>query len=184
MEARDWHNNPRADSLREALREIADLKSLTATPTQFYQHLQRIACRALTADAMAEPINADATDEPRIDGYPLYSGLPPAMSATAVGALRLLQGALDALIPLGRDDSACEARGYIIAARRQLLEWAVSRWRDEVSLRPLVNKHRRTLDDTWRQVIRYAGGDPVALIGPAHDDLVLAQGPFGKGEPT
>jgi hypothetical protein len=35
-----------------------------------------------------------------------------------------------------------------------------------------VNKHRRTLDDTWRQVIRYAGGDPEALIGPAHDALL------------
>jgi hypothetical protein len=66
----------------------------------------------------------------------------------------------------------------------ELLEWAVSRWREEVSLRPLVNTHRRTLDDTWRQVIRYAGGDPVALIGPAHDELVLAQKPFGKGEQT
>jgi hypothetical protein len=45
---------PRADFLRAALVEIADSKSLTATPTQFYQHLQRVACRALTADAHAE----------------------------------------------------------------------------------------------------------------------------------
>jgi hypothetical protein len=42
------------DKLREALVEIAELKSLTATPTQFYQHLQRIARRALTEHAMKE----------------------------------------------------------------------------------------------------------------------------------
>jgi hypothetical protein len=42
------------DKLREALVEISELKSLTATPTQFYQHLQRIARRTLTANAMAE----------------------------------------------------------------------------------------------------------------------------------
>ncbi|MGO8242976.1 hypothetical protein [Rhizobium johnstonii] len=52
-----------------------------------------------------------------------------------------------------------------------LLEWAVSKWNDEVKNRPLVNVHRRSLDDAWRQVIRWAGGDPVALVGPSHDDL-------------
>lgn len=49
--------------------------------------------------------------------------------------------------------------------------WAVSRWQDEVSQRPLANVHRRTLDDTWRQVIRYFGGDPGKLLGPDHDTL-------------
>jgi hypothetical protein len=49
-----WHN-PRADTLRSALREVADLRSLTATPAQFARHLQRVAERALTADAMCEP---------------------------------------------------------------------------------------------------------------------------------
>ena len=28
----------------------------------------------------------------------------------------------------------------------------------------------------WRQVIRHAGGDPEALIGPAHDALLVARG--------
>jgi hypothetical protein len=51
------------------------------------------------------------------------------------------------------------------------LAWAVSRWQAEVSQRPLVNVHRRTLDDTWRQVVRYFGGDPDNLLGPAHDAL-------------
>jgi hypothetical protein len=53
-----------------------------------------------------------------------------------------------------------------------LLTWAVGRWRAEVEGRPLVNKNGRPLDDAWRQVIRFAGGDPDALIGPAHDALV------------
>lgn len=53
------------------------------------------------------------------------------------------------------------------------LAWAVSRWNDEVKHRPLVNVHRRTLDDTWRQVIRYFGGDPDKLIGPSHDMLMM-----------
>lgn len=49
-----WHN-PRADALRSALRDIADTKNLTATPTQFARWLQRTAETALTDDAMAEP---------------------------------------------------------------------------------------------------------------------------------
>lgn len=55
------------------------------------------------------------------------------------------------------------------------LAWAVSRWKDEVSLRPLVNVHRRTLDDTWRQVIRHFGGDPAKLLGPNHDTLLMQE---------
>ncbi len=57
------------------------------------------------------------------------------------------------------------------------LEWAVERWNAEVKHRPLVNIHRRTLDDTWRQVIRHFGGDPDALVGPAHDELLEKQRP-------
>lgn len=56
-----------------------------------------------------------------------------------------------------------------LRAKGDALEWAVSRWLDEVSDRPLVNVHRRTLDDTWRQVIRHFGGDPDTLVGPSHD---------------
>lgn len=39
------------------------------------------------------------------------------------------------------------------------------------------------LDDTWRQVIRhFYNGDIVELIGPAHDDLLIAtkEQPTGK----
>jgi hypothetical protein len=55
------------------------------------------------------------------------------------------------------------------------LQWAVDRWHAEVSQRPLVNVHRRSLDDTWRQIIRRLGGDDVLLCGPRHDDLVSGQ---------
>lgn len=60
------------------------------------------------------------------------------------------------------------------AAAPDLLRWAVDRWHDEVALRPLKNIYRRTLDDVWREVIRFAGGDPISLIGPSHDDLLIA----------
>jgi hypothetical protein len=56
--------------------------------------------------------------------------------------------------------------------KQDLLEWALYRWEAEVKDRPLQNVHRRPLDDAWRQVIRFAGGNDVVLCGPTHDDLV------------
>ena len=55
-----------------------------------------------------------------------------------------------------------------------VVSFAVDRWFAEVANRPLVNVHRRTLDDTWRQVIRRFGGDPEALLGPNHDAMIAA----------
>lgn len=55
-----------------------------------------------------------------------------------------------------------------------VVDWAVSRWAAEVKLRPLQNVHRRSLDDTWRQVIRQFGGNDKMLCGPAHGELVNA----------
>lgn len=57
----------------------------------------------------------------------------------------------------------------------EVVDWAVSRWNDEVRNRPLQNIHRRALDDTWRQVIRKFGGDDEMLCGPRHDDLLARQ---------
>ncbi len=57
----------------------------------------------------------------------------------------------------------------------QAVDWAVKQWQREVGHRPLRNIHRRSLDDTWRQVIRYFGGDDVFLLGPVHDDLVATR---------
>jgi hypothetical protein len=61
-------------------------------------------------------------------------------------------------------------------SREENLKWAVSKWFDEVANRPLRNVHRRSLDDTWRQVIRHFGGDDEALCGPRHDELLAAEG--------
>lgn len=64
--------------------------------------------------------------------------------------------------------AACRAAGEA-AGYARVLEWAVSGWKAEVENRPLENKNRRSLDDVWRQVVRFAGGDPDALLGPSHD---------------
>jgi len=56
-----------------------------------------------------------------------------------------------------------------------LLDWAVVQWKREVANRPLQNIHRRTLDGTWRQMVRKLGGDDLELLGPCHDDLLDAQ---------
>lgn len=69
---------------------------------------------------------------------------------------------------------ACRAAGKA-AGYARVLEWAVSRWKDEVENRPLENKNRRSLDDVWRQVVRFAGGDPDALLGPSHDDALRGE---------
>lgn len=61
------------------------------------------------------------------------------------------------------------------AAQQGLIDWVVNRWHDEVANRPLVNIHRRSLDDTWRQVLRHLGVDDEARLGPRHDDLLSAQ---------
>lgn len=58
-----------------------------------------------------------------------------------------------------------------------LADWAAERWHAEVANRPLVNIHRRTLDDTWRQVLRYAGVDDRERLGPTHDELLALSAP-------
>nr|WP_298099710.1 hypothetical protein [uncultured Shinella sp.] len=98
--------------------------------------------------------------------------------------------------PLSEDDLgdvATELLRFAIAKRKEdlpavasvggspLLDWAVSKWNSEVKNRPLANVHRRSLDDTWRQVIRWAGGDPDALLGPSHDALLSALAASGNG---
>jgi hypothetical protein len=60
------------------------------------------------------------------------------------------------------------------------VKWAVEQWQQEVANRPMHNVHRRTLDNTWRQVIRRHGGDDVSLCGPKHDDLLTTSRPPEK----
>ena len=82
-------------------------------------------------------------------------------------AIRVQEIRLDQLRTLAQQPAAVDGAA---------VRWAVERWNDEVANRPLVNVHRRTLDITWRQVIRHFGGDDVALCGPRHDDLAGQQG--------
>lgn len=70
------------------------------------------------------------------------------------------------------DQVLCVATVHGEPTGNDLLAWACGRWREEVQDRPLWNKNRRPLDDTWRQVVRYAGGNPDDLLGPSHDVLV------------
>lgn len=53
-----------------------------------------------------------------------------------------------------------------------MLAWAVGQWYAQVAYRPLVNIHRQTLDNVWRQVIRHCDADDIVLIGPRHQDLL------------
>lgn len=72
-----------------------------------------------------------------------------------------------------RKEEAAEAYNKRTPQTNQaLVSWAVRRWQNEVSNRPLTNINRRPLDDTWRQVIRYFGANDVELCGPRHDDLL------------
>lgn len=64
----------------------------------------------------------------------------------------------------------------------EAVDWAVSRWNDEVKNRPLQNVNRRPLDDTWRQVIRHFGGDDEMLCGPRHDELLVAAKAGTRGQ--
>ena len=74
-------------------------------------------------------------------------------------------------IELQREEEKGYARG-LRDQKAEALRWAVRRWKAEVSLRPIVNVHRRSLDDTWRQVVRYCDGDAATLLGPSHSDLL------------
>lgn len=55
--------------------------------------------------------------------------------------------------------------------RQGLIDWVAERWHAEVANRPMVNVHRRSLDDTWRQMLRHLGVDARSRLGPTHDEL-------------
>lgn len=75
----------------------------------------------------------------------------------------------------GEQDAALDAH------QANGLAWAVHRWESEVKDRPMVNVHRRSLDDAWRQVVRYFGGDPDKLLGQSHDAALAAKGRTAGG---
>lgn len=113
------------------------------------------------------------------DNYGWSGGYIDFKCAPDVGRLaRHFEDLLDA-VPEGPLYAAPVAKAGQVP---ELLEWAVGRWHAEVSQRPLVNVHRRALDDTWRQVIRRLGGDAGLLCGPAHDELLAAAPQPEKGD--
>lgn len=81
------------------------------------------------------------------------------------------------------DSIAAQQRTQSAGVPEGLLEWAVGRWHSECLHRHLQNVHRRSLDDTWRQVIRRLGGDPGLLCGPAHDALAAHDKQSGEVKP-
>lgn len=54
----------------------------------------------------------------------------------------------------------------------ELITWAVGKWFEQVANRPMTNIHRRSLDDTWRLILKHLGADDVALLGLDHDSLL------------
>ncbi len=96
------------------------------------------------------------------------------LSTMKVDDCRALADWIDGAAELGARAMQSAMGGGAVREPLPAVEWAVERWEAEVKHRPLVNVHRRPIDDTWRQVIRYFGGDPEALCGPAHDDLIAA----------
>lgn len=51
-----------------------------------------------------------------------------------------------------------------MADNGELLQWAIERWNEEVRDRPKQNIYRKTLDNTWKQIIRKLGADPDKVL--------------------
>jgi Lar family restriction alleviation protein len=123
--------------------------------------------------AIAQDRAARAQAEPKLPDDELIAGLQDMHDrmrngfSSAEPPQKLLRDAI-AAIQGARAQGAGEAETFLIA----LHEWAVQGWRDEVQNRPLVNIHRKRLDDFWRKAISKAGGDPDAIVGPDHDTII------------
>lgn len=135
--------------------------TLAQSPTMLIKNIER----AIAALASAQPIRRDdgvhkatnqLTDEELRD---------PECMLHYVGELWTMIDEMKSAQPSTTDSDVRDA----------LLRWAADKWHAEVANRPLVNVHRRSLDDTWRQVIRKLGGDDVSLCGLRHDDLLREQ---------
>jgi hypothetical protein len=122
------------------------------------------------ADARSSDRSVGITaDEAVADALEWFEANLSALAAAPTSELLISQAAqADALDEPATLPSADTYEAFQLNGRG----WAMSRWHDEVKNRPLVNVHRRSLDDTWRQVIRYFSGDPDKLCGPSHDALL------------
>ena len=102
----------------------------------------------------------------------LRAALEPFASCVLMPTGTIMYQRIKEIPPGAYYDAARAALADPIAA---VVAWAVGRWEAEVKNRPLRNRHRRALDDTWRQIIRHCGGDHRALCGPTHDELLDAE---------
>lgn len=127
-------------------------EKLSAALDEIRQRVERTMCPTFSSDA------GDIGENGRISRRDFDTLILAALSTPKVEAVERA------------DQSGCAFNGDHLA-------WAVSRWKAEVENRPLHNVHRRTLDDTWRQVIRRLGGAPGDLLPMAdHDTLLDARG--------
>ncbi|WP_257765115.1 hypothetical protein [Burkholderia glumae] len=127
---------------------------------------------------------ADPDAQGRSDGADVCAERIRALAASPAPAISESEDARKTCMCSGlgpcerRTDGSCRvsAPANLASAisRHVVIDWAVERWTLEVSGRPLGNIQRRSLDDAWRQFIRYLGADDVSLLGPRHDDLIAA----------
>lgn len=150
----------------EAAKSLAD-EALTFGPRlelfDAVVEISRVLSAALAAAPSASPAAAAVAGEPTTRAGWLHLIDMKTSDAWQAGYERGLAAA-----------STSPAAAAVAGIDHRLHEWAVTCWREQVEHRPLVNIHRRTLDGVWRQVIRFAGGDPDSVIGPPHDALAAA----------
>ncbi|HBO2213114.1 hypothetical protein [Pseudomonas aeruginosa] len=173
----------RVAELERVLRVVVNAADHGSWPTTVMHGIEKV--REVLAGS-APPVKAQPEETPGeilaaklIETWVTKHGKPaPWSTAVEITALatNMPNDERDRLLALD-DDVDAQAQHSV----PELLEWAVGRWHAEVSLRPLINVHRRALDDTWRQVIRRLGGDTGLLCGPSHDEL-LAAAPAQGGE--
>ncbi|RDU99177.1 hypothetical protein [Trinickia dinghuensis] len=181
----------RAELAEDALCRMRGMSPPSPTPKEATRS-QDIAC---VAEGW-KIVPVEPPDEMRIPSYRLSVNWPtrqqiyrdmiaaapqppqPSASVPEDAGWQALRHAVERLQSTGSysDDEgeSTNALSDLLYSQSRTVAWAVARWNAEVSERPLVNVHRRTLDDTWRQVIRHFGGDPKELIGPSHDELLAA----------
>jgi hypothetical protein len=140
-------------------------------------------CATAIRALLSQPAAAPAVALPKAIGVSRDAESPGEKSVLVAFKERLTDDQLRALHDLLAGKTAAAPVSEQKDKAEQLLGWAIERWTDEVANRPLINVRRRTLDSTWRQVIRYAGGDDVLLVGPRHDDLVASNQSQGGNKP-
>lgn len=124
-----------------------------------------------SGEVAAEPA---LTEAPKLNDIEQYRQQMAGICTAAFGYWKLGDSIHpDYDTPALRDVAGLYAKyAELFKLRDELADWAAGRWHAEVANRPLTNIHRRSLDDTWRQVLRYAGVDDRERLGPTHDELV------------